>query len=198
MSFDAFLKIDGIKGESQDLKHGGEIELLSFSMAVSQTNGGGYNGMMHGGGLGAGKVQYSDLTLLKRVDSSSPMLMVHCSCGTHFKEANLVVRKAGDMQTALEYMKIKFTDVIISSYKPRGNSQQHEFQMVHALGNDFDIKDNSQTPGVMKMYGDELPLETFSIGFSRIEFAYQPQGPDGNARGGPIMGGWDLKQNKKI
>ena len=29
--FDAFLKLDGIKGESADAKHKGEIDVMSFS-----------------------------------------------------------------------------------------------------------------------------------------------------------------------
>jgi type VI protein secretion system component Hcp len=34
---DYFLKIDGIKGESQDSKHGGEIEIQSFSWGATQS-----------------------------------------------------------------------------------------------------------------------------------------------------------------
>ncbi len=34
--FDAFLKIEGIDGESADSKHKGEIELLSFSWGETQ------------------------------------------------------------------------------------------------------------------------------------------------------------------
>ena len=40
MPFDAFLKLDGIPGESQDDKHKEWIELHSFSMGIAQTAGG--------------------------------------------------------------------------------------------------------------------------------------------------------------
>ncbi len=33
--FDAFLKIDGIKGESADAKHKGEIDVMSFSWGLA-------------------------------------------------------------------------------------------------------------------------------------------------------------------
>ena len=36
MAFDAFLKVDGITGESTDHKHKGEIEVLSFSWGIKQ------------------------------------------------------------------------------------------------------------------------------------------------------------------
>ena len=38
MAFDAFLKLDGVKGESFDNTHKGEIDILSFSWGVSQTS----------------------------------------------------------------------------------------------------------------------------------------------------------------
>ena len=37
MAFDAFLKIEGIEGESTDKVHPGEIEIQSFSWGVSNT-----------------------------------------------------------------------------------------------------------------------------------------------------------------
>ena len=46
---DYFLKLEGIKGESQDDKHRDEIDVLSFSWGVSQTGT-----MAFGGGAGAG------------------------------------------------------------------------------------------------------------------------------------------------
>jgi len=36
MAFDAFLKIDGIDGESQDKTHPNEIEIDSFSWGVTE------------------------------------------------------------------------------------------------------------------------------------------------------------------
>ena len=40
MAFDAFLKVDGIPGESTDDKHKDWIEVLSFNHGVSQPAGG--------------------------------------------------------------------------------------------------------------------------------------------------------------
>jgi type VI secretion system secreted protein Hcp len=164
MAFDAFLKLDGIKGESQDQKHKGEIDIESFSWGASQVGT-----SQTGGGGGAGKVAVQDIHFFKKVDSSSPIIFVKCATGEHIKEANFVVRKAGGEQ--LEYLKYKFTDVLISSVTPQGTAQGG---------------------------GDEIPSEGLSLNFAKVEISYQPQGPDGKAQGGPILGGWDVKGNKKV
>jgi type VI secretion system secreted protein Hcp len=43
----------------------------------------------------------------------------------------------------------------------------------------------------------EQPLDEATLAYSRIEFEYRPQKPDGSA-GPPIKAGWDLKTNKKV
>ena len=59
MAFDAFLKIDGIDGESTDKTHPGEIEISSFSWGVSNPSSVGGRG----GGGGAGKAVAPGLPL---------------------------------------------------------------------------------------------------------------------------------------
>jgi type VI secretion system secreted protein Hcp len=160
--FDAFLKLDGIKGESADAKHKGEIDIMSFQWGVSQTGV-----QATGGGGGAGKVHFQDIHFIKKNDASSPLLMLNCAGGNHIKEANFVVRKAGGEQ--LEFLKIKLTDVLISSFKDHGSQN-----------------------------GDQIPMEYVTLNFAKVEYQYQPQGADGKAQGGPIMAGWDVKANKKV
>jgi type VI secretion system secreted protein Hcp len=115
--FDAFLKLDGIKGESADAKHKGEIDIMSFSWGVAQTGV-----SATGGGGGAGKVAFQDIHFVKRSDASSPLLMLNCATGAHIKEGNFVVRKAGGTQ--LEYLKIKLTDILISGFKEHGSTHK--------------------------------------------------------------------------
>ena len=110
-----FLKIESIEGESTDERHRGEIEVESFGWGETQAGGVG-----HGGGAGAGKVQAQDLQIVKKVDKSSPLLMMGCATGQHFKSAILTARKAGGGQ--LEYLKITIEDALISSYQI-GSSQ---------------------------------------------------------------------------
>jgi type VI secretion system secreted protein Hcp len=183
MAYDAFLKIDGIKGESQDAKHKGEIDIMSFSFGMTQQGS-----HATGGGGGSGKVSFQDLHFVKRVDSSSPLLFLNCANGAHIKEVNLTVRKAGGDQ--LEYLKWKLTDVLISSYQPAGSTIQGENASAAVAGGTGGF-----TGGV---HASDIPMEQVSLNFAKIEVSYQPQGADGRPQGGPVLAGWDLKQNKKV
>ncbi len=115
MAVDMFLKLDGIDGDSTAHKHKGEIELLSYSWGLSQTLS------SPGGGGGAGKVNVSDFSITKQIDASSPKLMEACCQGQHIKDGTLtVVTKGGQKQE--EYLVIKLTDILVSSYQTGGNN----------------------------------------------------------------------------
>lgn len=114
MAVDMFIKIGDVKGESADDKHKGEIDVLAWSWGASNS------GTMHsGGGGGAGKANVQDLSYTKYIDSSSHALLGACIKGDHFKEATLVVRKAGGK--AVEYLKITLSDVLVSSMSTGGS-----------------------------------------------------------------------------
>lgn len=114
MAVDMFIKIDDVKGESQDDKHKGEIDVLAWSWGMSQS------GTTHmGGGGGAGKVSVNDISITKYVDKSSPNVMLACCNGKHYKQALLTVRKAGEKP--LEYIKLTMKEVIVSSVSTGGS-----------------------------------------------------------------------------
>jgi len=114
MAVDIFMKIGDVKGEAQDDKHAGEIDVLAWSWGLSQSGVGGT-----GSGSGAGKVNVQDMSFTKWVDKSSPDLMLACCNGKHYPEATLVVRKAGE--NPLEYITIKMEEVLISSVATGGS-----------------------------------------------------------------------------
>jgi len=116
VAFDAFLKIDGVQGESMDAKHNDEIDVLSFSFGVSQAGG-----APTGAGGGAGKASFTDLHVTARTQKSSPRLFVACASGEHFKNAVLAVRKAGGKQQ--DYITITLSDVRITSYQKAGAAE---------------------------------------------------------------------------
>jgi type VI secretion system secreted protein Hcp len=158
---DYFLKLEGIEGESQDNKHKNEIDIESWSWG--ETNVG---DAAHRGGMGAGKVSMQDFHFVMRVNKSTPKLMEACATGQHYKEASLTCRKAGKDQQ--EYLKIKLSDYMVSSYQTGGSS------------------------------GDGVvPVDQVSLNFSKIEFEYKEQKPDGTL-GGAVKAGYDVKANKKV
>lgn len=109
---DYFLKIEGIQGGSDDSKHKGEIEIQSFSWGEAQVSSG-------GGGGGASKVQMQDFHFEMKTQKSSPTLFLACATGEHIKQALLTLR--GSLQ--LEFLKIKLTDVLVSSFQLGGGGE---------------------------------------------------------------------------
>ena len=107
------LKIDGLQGESVISDHEDEIDILAWSWELSQS------GSLHvGGGGGAGKAIVGDLTVTKYVDKSSTHLILALLNGTHFKEATLVVRKAGE--SPVDYLKITMSPVLVTNVSTGG------------------------------------------------------------------------------
>jgi type VI secretion system secreted protein Hcp len=126
MAFDAFLKLDGIDGESTNSKHKGEIEVLSFSWNIKQTGTAG-----SGGGGGAGKAVPSDFSIVKHIDKASPALMVAVCSGEHIKEAMFTVEEPrGGRGAGAAFLKIKLSDVLISSYQTGGGGNDQPLDQV--------------------------------------------------------------------
>jgi type VI secretion system secreted protein Hcp len=107
MATDIFAKIGDIKGDSTDNKHQDEVEVLSYSWGVTNTGNIGT-----GGGGGAGRATFQDLSIVHKIDRASPQLLQACATGQHLKEATITFRKAGKGQR--DFLIIKMNDVIIS------------------------------------------------------------------------------------
>lgn len=137
MAVDLFLELEGVKGESKDSAHTDKIELMSWQFGASQ------QGTMHaGGGGGAGKAMFQDLTIQKYVDSSSPTLWQHLTTGNHFATGKLIQRKAGGEK--LEYFTIELKKVLISSISTGGSDG--EDRLMESLTLNFEEFKLSYTP----------------------------------------------------
>lgn len=148
MAVDMFIKFTGgdvpIKGEAQDSTHKEEVDVLAWSWGMSNS------GTTHmGGGGGSGKVNVQDLSFTKYVDFASTSLMLACCNGAHIGEAMLVVRKAGT--NPVEYIKIKMTDVIVTSVSTGGSG------------------------------GEDRLTENVTLNFATVGVDYQGQAKDGKA-----------------
>src|SRR5579863_9735345 len=98
MAYDAFLKLDGVDGESTDDKYKGYVEVSSFSFGAThmQTLGSATTG------AGSGRAQLGELQISKVVDKSSAIFFQKACIGEHFPKGKFVVRKAGGTQ--MEYL----------------------------------------------------------------------------------------------
>jgi type VI secretion system secreted protein Hcp len=125
MAFDAFLKLDGIEGGSQDAFHKGEIEVLSFSWGDTVQNA---RNAANNAGQGAGRGSRGlNFTFVKNYDKASPMLFLKACQGSTIATGVLSCRKAGSDQTrdaaAQEFLKFTLSDILITSIVDGGQSQ---------------------------------------------------------------------------
>ncbi len=116
MAVEAYLKLNGVEGESN--KKGFEkcIELDSFSWGVTQQGS-----FQHGTGGGTGRSFAQDLHVTKQIDCASTKLFQKCASGEHITSGILTFRKAAGKQ-AVDYFTVKLTDLIVSSVSFSGAS----------------------------------------------------------------------------
>ncbi len=174
MAFDAFLKIDGIDGESTVQGYEKWIELLSFSwgVAASETAGGPAGGGGGGGGA-AGRASPKAFSFMKLTDSASPNIFLKLCEGTPFQQVSLACRKAGgnaaDSGAAPQaFLKIDFFDVFFSSYNEGGNTGT-----------------------------DQQPLESLSFAFAKMDLQVAAMLTDGTL-GAVSSAGFNFRTNSPL
>ncbi len=117
MAVDMFLNMGAtIKGETQDSaqKAAGDIDVLAWSWGLSNS------GTFHtGGGGGAGKANFQDISVTKYLDKASTAIMIAAAKGSHIPVAKLLVRKAGEGQQ--KYLEITMTKVLVTSISTGGS-----------------------------------------------------------------------------
>lgn len=127
MANDTYLKIGDIKGESRDSKHGDEIDVDSWDWGLSQT------GTMHtGGGGGAGRANFQDLTVVTKADKALPILMKACANGDHYEDAILTVRKPG--AEPIDSLKITMKKVLVTSVTTAGANEVPTYTVMLNFG----------------------------------------------------------------
>jgi type VI secretion system secreted protein Hcp len=114
MAQNAFLTLDGIKGESAMDGHKDEIEILSFSFGGSNPASVG-----RGGGAGTGSVTLDRFQCVKYVDASSAGIFQNLCLGRHFPKAKLTVYKASG-GAPLPYLVYDFEEVFVDNQQWSG------------------------------------------------------------------------------
>src|SRR5262245_54203046 len=161
--FDVFLKVATIPGESTDAKHADWIEIQHYKLGVSQPKTG--TGSSAGAQFSQ-RADFDNMTIVHRLDASSPKFFLACAKGEHIADATLELCRATGADKQV-YMQYKMTDVVIASVKPEGN----------ALG------------------ADSLPGESVEINFSKIELVYTKTDPKTGKPSGDVKTFWDRGTN---
>lgn len=134
---DTFLKLGDIQGESTDIKHKGEIDILSFSQSFINTVSIG----SAGGGAGAGKVQCGAVTMMKNIDASSPFLLKGVATGQHFPDATITFRSAAAGKNTTDYYVIKMQDVFVTELSQTDSADPDRiFEKLVLNARSFDFK----------------------------------------------------------
>jgi len=168
MAFDAFMKIDGIPGESEDAKHKEWMEIISFQIGVDQPRSASASSV---GSLSAERANFREMVVTKMIDKGSPKLAQYCAGGDHVSLVTIeLCRAGGDKQPYMEY---KLTDVMISSFAAGGA------RTGNAESND-------------------VPVETIQMNYGKIEWKYTQTKVVGGKAAGNVAAGWDLKTNTKV
>ena len=108
MAVNAYLYIDGVEGPSTSKPN--HIDILSFSWGVSQTST--YGPGQSGKEAKAGRADFSELTITKVLDKTSPFIFDHCSSGDVLDNVYLLYDKpVGDKQD--DYFRIYLKDAVI-------------------------------------------------------------------------------------
>jgi len=107
MAVDYYLKLDGIEGESKVTGYEKQIQLLSFSWGGSQITS-----VAGTGGSGAGKVDLSDLSIMKHYDKASIKVFESLVKGSHIKTGVMCAQKAGGKGA---YLKISLEELFVTS-----------------------------------------------------------------------------------
>lgn len=118
MAFDAYLKIDGIPGESTDDKHKDWVEIASYVHQMEQPASATAS---TAGGATAERVQHGTFDIVHLLDKASPKLYEACCTGRHLKEVVVeLCRAGGDKQ---KYMEIRLEQVVVSKVESTGSSK---------------------------------------------------------------------------
>jgi len=116
-----FLKIEGIPGESEDLKLKDYIVLESFNWGEANSG----HATASAAGAGAGRVSFQDFHFTSKISKASPLLMQACASGKHLVNAILIgLRTANTEANAgqFQFLKYTLTDVLVSSVQEGGSA----------------------------------------------------------------------------
>lgn len=115
MAVDAYLSIEGIKGESSDEAHQGWIECSSVHWGIVQPKSATAS---TGGGHTAERAELADITFTKHADLSSPILMQTCAMGRTLPRATLEFMRADGNGNRIKYFEIELENVLIGHIEP--------------------------------------------------------------------------------
>jgi type VI secretion system secreted protein Hcp len=149
MAVNAYLKVDGRPGASTSKQD--HIDVLSFSFGASMSH------VIGPGSAGAeartGRANINDLSVMKAVDKTSPLLFDDCVTGNVLKTVDLIYDKPmGDQQE--DYYKIHMENALITSIQHSG-SNENPMESISFAFEKYKISYNPEEGGKLKGFVDK-------------------------------------------
>ncbi|MCH8042097.1 MAG: type VI secretion system tube protein Hcp [Planctomycetes bacterium] len=120
----AYIKFDGISGESKDKDHADWSDLASFGQALHQPGGG-----ATGATRRRGDVILDDLTCSKELDKSSPKIAEAVCNGKVFPKVEIHLTASITDAGRVTYYAYELTNVCVTSYNISGSGQSDDVPM---------------------------------------------------------------------
>jgi type VI secretion system secreted protein Hcp len=128
MAIDAYLQIDGIKGESTDERHKSWIEVSHVGWNVHQPRAA---SVSTAGGHTNGRAELSQVAFRKLADMSSPMLQQTCAMGKTLARAKFEFMRADGDGKPVCYYTVELENVMISGVTPNSGAGGTIEETVH-------------------------------------------------------------------
>ncbi|TFW32454.1 Hcp family type VI secretion system effector [Massilia horti] len=128
MAIDAYLQIADIKGESNDEKHKGWIEVRNVDWSVNQPRA---TSISTAGGHTNAKADLSVVSFDKLADLASPILFQHCAMGKTIPKAVFEFYRADGEGKPICYFKLELENVMISKFHPNSGNGGTLAETVH-------------------------------------------------------------------
>jgi len=141
---DAYLQIGDIKGESQDEKHKGWIEVIGVRWGVTQPRA---TAVSTAGGHTSGKADVHEVSFDKLADIASPVLFQTCATGKTFPKAKFEFFRADGDGSRVKYFEIELENVMLSSVIPTSANGGIITESIHVASSKFKCSYTQQKIG---------------------------------------------------
>jgi type VI secretion system secreted protein Hcp len=179
----AYIKFDGIDGESQSADHRGWSEIVAFSQAITSPSSG-----STGATRRRGDINFEDIIVVKQVDKASPKIAEALCQGKAFArvEIHLTGPSAGSTCVGTFYV-CELKNVVITSYKVTGSNP-----LAYALV--------APAPDTILPYSGpfivqavDAPMEEFTLNFEEIKVTYTECDSTGKKKGN-VEYSWKIEE----
>jgi len=131
---DAYLQLGDIRGESQDDKHKGWIEVTGVHWGVSQPRA---TAVSTAGGHTSGKADVHEVIFDKLADIASPILFQTCAMGKTIPKARFEFFRADGDGARVKYFEIELENVMLSNVTPTSANGGIITEKVHLASSKF-------------------------------------------------------------